>query len=260
MFYKFSEVNLILINNLEMKNIYLLLVVLAICNTLSGQVSVGLAVGNNFSRIKTHIDELNYPVPIDPERNYDNPIKTGLVVGIPLEVNLSSRFSLYTLFSFLQKGSKSGSNQLKNDDIHITQGASTYNYIELPLQAKYYLTKNKLSTHISLGPSLGYLVSAKSNSSYTIVNADNITKFSNHSNWEILHPEIKNSALKHLDVSLTLGGGVEYEMGTGKIFFNANYIHGLTNWIKHHPQATFSYKSFHRGVITSVGYLMPLFK
>src|SRR5690606_5736188 len=105
----------------------------------------------------------------------------------------------------------------------------------------------------------GYLVGIKSNILYTIVTTSNNAIHNEQIITELSHSEVKDSRFNKLDISLTLGGGIEYEIGNVKMFFNANYLHGFSNNEKRHHQSTLPFKTSNRGLLTTVGYLMPMF-
>ncbi len=241
-----------------MKTTILLILILVIGTTLSAQISVGLSVGNNVSKVKSGADYKNYPdliKPFDEAMFYTN----GLFAGIPVEVGFTNRLSLFTTFSYFQKGTRGrGALSFTGYDTVKSRATTKFNYLELPIQAKFYLSKNKLKAFCLAGPSIGYLISVRNKLKST--NYDSRNDETTYLNWDYLlkSKELKNSAYHRVDVSFVVGVGCESKVGIGKLFLNINYNYGLTDMLRHGDGFAKGTYQYNRGFTTAIGYLIPL--
>jgi Outer membrane protein beta-barrel domain len=125
----------------------------------------------------------------------DNAIRTSIHIGLVSEVIVNDNFSvqpelLYSGQGYTYDGSIPGYSRSK------------YNYILLPVLAKYYVAHN---VSVEAGPQVGFLLSSKNKTS------DANTKIGDQN---------------PVDFSVDLGAG--YELKTG-VFFQLRYNLGLTN-------------------------------
>ena len=241
-----------------MKAALLFLLIFCVCKSLSAQISVGLSVGNNFSGIKNNSEYPDYMEPIKEEYSIAN----GLFVGIPVEVGFTDRISLLTTFSYLQKGANyDGAINLADEYIIEGKGNINYNYLELPLQAKYnFFTKNKTEVYFLAGPSFGYLISVRNKYNSTIhdLGNDNITK--EKIDLKQKSKDLSDSGYNRLDISIALGVGCDYKVGMGKLFLHLNYLNGFKNIYKQGDGFDSGVNQLNRGFTTTVGYKIPLTK
>jgi len=170
-----------------MKNIILLATAICCAFTSHAQkdkreegVKIGLKGGLNVSNFMGDLE--------------DNAIRTSIHIGVVSEFIISDKFSIQPELLYSGQGF---SNQ---NPAGFSRGK--FDYINLPVLAKYYLVKN---LSLETGPQIGFLISAKNKT--------------NDSNDEI-------EDQKTLDFSLNLGLG--YELNNG-VFFQARYNHGITN-------------------------------
>ncbi len=146
----------------------------------------------------------------------DNAIRTSIHLGVATEFIVSDKWSFQPELYYSGQG-------FSNQD---PDGFSRekFNYINLPLIAKYYATKN---LSVEVGPQVGLLLSAKNKTNDT-------------------NDDIEDQ--KAIDFGLV--GGLGYELSNG-IFFQARYNLGLTN-INDGPSAT-SVKYTNSVILLSVG-------
>jgi Outer membrane protein beta-barrel domain len=169
-----------------MKKIYLLFVLLPVFLTQAQKtkqdegVKIGVKGGLNVSNFMGDLT--------------NNAIRTSIHAGLVAEFMISDKFSvqpelLYSGQGFTNTGG-------------IGYERSKFDYINLPILAKFYLVK-KLS--LETGPQIGFLISAKNrtNTSNTTVDKQ-----------------------KTVDLGLNLGAGYELE---NNVFFQARYNLGLSN-------------------------------
>ncbi len=241
-----------------MKKIVILILSLLFNNYLFSQVSIGLTFGTNICKIKHKADYSNNPFILPPTQEE---LKTiiGLIVGIPLEIQLSERFGLFTALTYHQKGYKLKTEYNILNTYANIDGWSRINFLELPIQAKYYITKNKLSTYIAVGSSIGYALSGRAKAEIEI-NDENGYQ-SESFDEKIKFKDFKEAGMNQLDVSLVLGGGISYKAWRGDIFLNINYNHGFINMVKDDENSTYEGAiEKNRGVNITCGYMIPLSK
>jgi hypothetical protein len=242
-----------------MKKTILLFAIVFGSLSLSGQVSIGLTIGNNFCKVKQSGDNLSDPF-ITGTSDKDLLITNGFTIGIPLEISLSKRISLFTMFSYLQKGSKV-EETIKSDDFVITSnGTNKFNYLEIPVQGKFYLVKKRMNAYLSIGPSFGYLINAKSKGEVTTLDIELGTTTDESFDEKIKSEDFNKAGINRVDISLSIGAGIGYKVGIGNLFFNVNYNHGFRDMIQDDSELGVSIDQYNRGLTTTIGYLIPLSK
>jgi opacity protein-like surface antigen len=137
--------------------------------------------------------------------------RTGFHAGAVAEFKLSENFSIQPELLYSQMGSKT--NESVNEfGVNFREEVSNkYDYISLPILAKYYIIKG---LSIEAGPQIGFLVSAKGELDRT-VNGESISTSA----------DVKDST-KSIDFGLA--GGLAYDLPVG-LFFQARYYAGISN-------------------------------
>jgi hypothetical protein len=243
-----------------MKRTILLIMIAVISKSLSGQISAGLSIGDNLCKVKKTVDYESNPYLIKPDKE-EYLITNGFTIGIPFEINLSDRLSLFTMFSYLQKGTKvKTTTTTLNDFVANIEGTGKYNYLELPLQGKFYFLKNKMNAYISIGPSFGYLLDGKFKYKISVHDIEQDTTSYNNFDEKVKSKDIKASGINRLDISIALGIGIDYKIGIGKIFININYLYGITDMVNDDKELSKGINQYNRGLTTTLGYLIPLTK
>jgi opacity protein-like surface antigen len=121
----------------------------------------------------------------------------GIQAGALAEFPLTDMFALQPELNFIQKGSKTGDVSTK------------LNYIEVPVWAKAKFNVGGVKPFLMLGPSIGFLMSAKTGDT-----------------------DIKNN-LKTIDFGLNFGGGAAFAVtDTMDLFLDLRYNLGLANILK----------------------------
>ena len=165
------------------------LVTLALCISINAisqtskreeGIKLGLKVGLNLANFGGDIE--------------NNAIRTSIHFGMVSEIIISDKFSFQPELLYSGQG-------FKNESI-LGYSKEKYNYISLPLLAKYYVAKN---LSIESGPQISFLISSKSknNDGNTDISDTNVVDFG----WNV---------------------GLGYEFKSG-IFFQGRYNLGLTN-------------------------------
>jgi Outer membrane protein beta-barrel domain len=239
-----------------MKKITGILVLLFAATAINAQLSIGILGGVNFSKFKQDIDYSGtYFVRSDVR---DLKMKTCFVIGIPLEIRFSEKFAAYTEFKYQQKGMRAYTEDSYIDEKTTIDGSTTINYLELPLQVKYYVTSGKMKTYVMFGPSFGYAI--KGHSKYTI-DTDYIDEADTHEVVEedLKSDEFEDGGINRFDISLTLGAGLSYKAGPGSVFFNACYYYGFIDMTNDNKlDINGDVTQYHRGVTAVFGYMIEL--
>jgi hypothetical protein len=239
-----------------MKKFTGILVLLIVATGIHAQISTGILGGVNFSKFKQDIDYTDsYFVRSDVR---DLKIKTCFVIGIPLEIRLSEKFAAYTEFKYQQKGMRAYTEDSYIDEKTTIDGSTTMNYLELPLQVKYYFTSGKMKTYVMFGPSFGYAI--KGHSRY-VMETDYINE---EDTRDVVEEDLKSDdfedfGVRRFDISLTLGAGLSYKAGPGSLFFNACYYYGFVDMMNgdNYPMNKYV-KQYNRGVTAVFGYMIEL--
>lgn len=244
-----------------MKKLILLFLSVAAAQLLSAQISVGLSVGNNFSTINRTGDYSNLPSFFEIVSE-ENSVTNGLTFGIPVEVGFSNRFSLFSGLSYLQKGTKQKSviNYTTLNETEEGNGNTKFNYLEIPILAKLYFVKRKVNVYFMAGPDFGYLLSSRTKADIKNYNTETGTEETSKVDIKYGPDEMKELDINRLDVSLNGGMGCETSLWIGKLYFNINYVLGLTEMRKDNSDINKGITEYNRGLTTTLGFLIPLKK
>ncbi|MBN2521913.1 MAG: PorT family protein [Bacteroidales bacterium] len=240
-----------------MKKLLLILSIMLFSTSLFSQVSIGFTVGCNLSKVKKEVDYESNPALIVPEKETQK-TGCGLIIGVPIEIAFSKKIALYSAITYHQKINKSESSYYFFDSYNHIDVAERYNYLELPIQAKYYFVKRTFGLYVLFGPSAGCLINGNFKlDGYTDDGTGEITyiTFDRKIKWK----DLKNSGIKRFDLGLVLGGGISYKAGKGDFFLNINYNHGLINMVDGDEYDVYKGVTIkNRGVNVTCGYLIPL--
>lgn len=188
-----------------MKKLILLLVILTIGFTSNAQnIRFGAKAGLNFSSITG-----------DETEELDG--RTSFHIGGVVEIEITEQFSIQPELLYSSQGSKS---EYRYDDFGVTEGEYElkYNYINIPLNLKYYPIEN---LSIEAGPQVGFLLSAEGEWSESEYDNDN----------NLIYSESGTDKLKEFskEVDFGLNFGLGYKLDNG-INFSARYYLGLSNF------------------------------
>ncbi len=146
----------------------------------------------------------NFAVQSDIADYFDNDqIRTGLHAGVFGNMALTDMISLQTEINYNQKGAKSN---------NVT---SKYDYISVPLLAKFSLGKSNLTAlrfNINVGPYASYLVNAEIDNNGVIT-------------------DVKDTA-EDFEAGAILGFGMKYPVAKNNLVFDLRLGLGLTDFDK----------------------------
>ena len=182
-----------------MKNISIFICFLFVLNTASStnaQTTFGIRTGVNYAGVAF----INGVLRISPDRKF------GLSVSALADIKFTKIFSLQPELNFIQKGFKSS--ELANS------GSVRFNYLEIPVHAKYSLQGGKnIKWLILMGSTLGFAING---------NEENCI----NRNCETIDIKFGDtSGFRRIDFGVSLGGGASF----GKIFTDFRVGLGLTN-------------------------------
>ncbi|MEM6718188.1 MAG: porin family protein [Bacteroidota bacterium] len=154
--------------------------------------------------------------------------RIGLHLGVMGELSLSDKFSIQPELVYSQQG-------VKQDVAFTNQGMTIataelearYNYLNLPILAKYYITEN---FSVEAGPQIGFLVSAEQEGGGVSVDADEVVN----------------------NIDFSAGVGLGYKLNNG-LNFNARYNIGLSDI---NDVAGTTDKNFNGVLQLSIGYFL----
>lgn len=171
---------------------------------------------------------------------------TTATFGIVAEIGLGENFAFQPELLYTTKGFKvsEGLNiNLGGFPIPAGVTASTkINYLELPLLAKYKFGHEGLRFNITAGPVVSYAMNGQLDTRANLLL--DINPIKTNIDLEALNYE-------RLEVSASIGAGMEYETGNGALFADARYVHGFSD-LYNAPVVDLNLKN--RGVGVTVGY------
>ncbi|MDH4196531.1 MAG: PorT family protein [Candidatus Aminicenantes bacterium] len=138
----------------------------------------------------------------------DQEFKFGLAAGGFLTYSLGRRVALQPELLFVRKGSRYESTLFGD-----YKEAMDFNYMEIPLFAKYKILHAPLPVYVFAGPALAFRLSAK-------------VKYE----WEGISEEEEIEDMKTTDLGLAFGADTEFKVSrSGRLTLDLRYTLGLAN-------------------------------
>jgi len=192
--------------------------------------------------------------------NFDSYFKVGFLAGIALEIPMGGRFALQPEILYSQRGDRRETEKglvQTFDNIEMTDpsGTQTFlvsvtdgsvrnfilSYIDIPILFKYKFRGTTLGGNIFVGPNLGFGSKAKftlddfkdpSSGQSTLSKIENF--FGGTFNSPILETILdfgsgSRDQYKSFDFGAIAGFGLNYNLGSGSIVFDARFLLGLSN-------------------------------
>ncbi len=182
---------------------WIALVLLVLAMPLWAQYQVGVIGGVNLANI--HSDEMKDNLGMDLQN------RTLFGAGAMFDAGLSEHFALRFEPMFLRKGAETKATE---NDVE-TISRLKMDYLELPLMARFSLGSemSKAKPFLLAGPSVGFLLRAKSESEFADITTE---------------ADIKDE-LKNLDYGINFGGGLTLKAGNANLFVEGRYNLGLAD-------------------------------
>ena len=210
-----------------MKNIILLVLALTVCvGVLFAQPVYGVRAGLNISTIggEDDMDGIDSKIGANFGGMLQFPVATSIIFQPEL---------LYTM-----KGAKSEYTDIEDGYTYTAKMTDSYNYLEIPLLFKYNVETPSMKIQPFIGPSVGILIGANSNTEVTMagISASADTDIKEYMNT--------------LELGLNLGADV---VMMKNIMLGVRYNLGLSNIYK--EQEGYQSKVKNRVIMINLGYL-----
>jgi hypothetical protein len=171
----------------------------------------GVKFGANFSNIKDSSPAIDGETSSEP----DSKALFGFHIGGFAHIGITEKFAFQPELLYSIEGAKSEFSESDSDFSFSETSKLKLSYINIPLLAKYYATEELFFT---VGPQIGILMSAKSDSELSITVFGETTS-------ESSNEDVKD-AYKSINFSGSIGAGYNF---SENIFAEVRYIIGLSN-------------------------------
>lgn len=207
---------------------------------IMAQTSFGIRVGVNFGDLEvTGISDQVLP---------NIKAISGPSIGIMAERSFTNHFSMISEVNYVQKGFMIDEDfQATVFGIDIPLGVrveTRFNYFEIPLLAKFRVGNEKVSAYFFGGPSVSYASSAYIQPIATLFLDFNLPR---------IDLDLSNDMYSQWDIAGTVGAGVEYNTGNGKVFGDVRYSQSFSN-VLNDPVINIKLKN--KGFSLGIGYAM----
>lgn len=218
----------------NLKTIILSTLVLSITFSVSAQSSFGGKLGLNLA---SWADNVGYS-------SEGQPKLIGFQIGAIYEAKITEKLFIQSAFTFLQKGLYT---EYKFEEFSQGSDKIIFNYIELPILAKLtFGGVNKNRFFAMAGPSMGLAYSGVIRSE--LIENGVTTKTKERINFD------DSDSFSRLDISFSVGLGINVFIESGKFFFETRYLLGLTDLEVEVDNFTIK----NRGIGLAFGYLATL--
>lgn len=186
----------------------------------SAQISIGVRAGVNIANQTIEQSGLS----VEPDA------LLGLHLGALVNIGITDDFSVQPELTFIQKGNKFDFD-LGTLGGGVVETKTTYNYLEIPILAKYGFGGEKIGGFILAGPSIAFGLSGSSSTDGDSIDLD----------WE-------EDGVTRSDFGIQFGAGINFS----QLFVDVRYGLGLTD-LNDTDDDTFSVKN--NGLNIGIGYL-----
>jgi hypothetical protein len=241
-----------------MKNLMktlILFALLAFSSNLFAQTAIGLRGGVNLA---TYNDS-----PFGTMTNdFDMPFMAGVDVAVFTKVEISGIFSVQPELHWMQKGVRF--RMKAADDTKVTMNYR-YNYLEVPVLARFDFGTEAIGFNFFVGPSAGYAMNGKykgKNARYGQGYETPVQKgeYKKDLEWD---KEFGTDGTKsnRFDISGVAGVGMEFALGEANIVLDARYNLDLNDATIYENKPTPDPdKYYNRSIALTAGIAIPIFK
>jgi hypothetical protein len=175
----------------------------------------------------------------------------SITTGLSAEISLADHISFQPEINFVQKGFKVSESLVPSlFGITLPLGASSVasvKYIDVPLTAKFQFgNEDGFQYYAFVGPSVGYVSSADLKTYATVIIDIKLGS---------TPLDVASTNFNRFELGGVLGGGISYNTGAGKFYFDARYTHGIT---EAYQVPLIGAKVLNQGVSIGIGYLFNL--
>lgn len=154
--------------------------------------------------------------------------KTGIYIGIPIELLFSKKFAIQIEPSFIQKGSYYYKNEIHYNKL------TTINYFELPIYLKLIMG-NKIKFNLIAGPSASIATGGETRESWSL---------------QTQPVYFSKDSYSRFDFNINAGAGIKMPVKKKSIIIDIRYFHGLFDISNEKTNTT---KIKNRGLIATAG-------
>lgn len=179
------------------------------------QTSFGLRMGSTWSNVHTSkaIDN------VTPNFQHIN----GFSIGAFAEIPVAPQFSIQPEIGFTRKGfviNEGFDTPLFGINVPVGVSAETkFDYLEIPVLAKYSFGEDNLKAYVAVGPNIGYALNGR---------VDTKTNLLVDINLGSTDINLQDQDFNRVELGATGAVGVSYEAGFGTLFVDARYNRGFT--------------------------------
>jgi len=181
----------------------------------TAQTSFGLRLGSTWNNINTS-SAIGNATPNFKDLN-------SFSIGAFAEIPVAENFAIQPEIGFTRKGfvlNEGFDAPLFGIDLPIGVTAETkFDYLEVPVLAKYSFGEDKLKAYVAVGPNFGYALNGR---------VDTKTNLLVDINLGSTNINLADQDFNRLEVGAVGAAGVSYDAGVATIFMDARYNHGFT--------------------------------
>lgn len=179
------------------------------------QTSFGLRIGSTWSNVNTSEAIGNVTPDFQPIN--------GFSIGAFAEIPVAPQFSIQPEIGYTRKGfvmNEGFDTPLFGIDVPVGVTAETkFDYLEIPVLAKYSFGEDNLKAYVAIGPNIGYALNGR---------VDTKTNLLVDINLGSTNINLQDQDFNRIEVGATGAAGVSYEAGFGTLFVDARYNRGFT--------------------------------
>ena len=225
-------------HSMKLLNIFIVFQIFSFSSSAQTFIGIDAAVNTSHWTLSLNGSSLNYPN------------QPGWSAGVPVEFTLSKIFNLCTGIRYANKGTTTI--EFIFDNIKLDPVLSI-NYVEVPVLLKGKFGSEKIQFNPIAGFSAGYGISGRIDD--IVGDGNGVGHIHNRS------VNFTNDEINRLNIQLHIGAGATFVLSSGKLFFDIQYLHGLTNLSSSYAfENEDSYSVNAHGFELSIGYLFRIGK
>lgn len=194
----------------------------------------------------------------------DHDSRANLMLGIFADIPVTTNFSVQPEINYIEKGAT----LRQENDVYITRNDVTWQYLELPVLAKYRVNLPKGNFYMMTGPSVGYAVGGTQEVEnwpgvdLGIGSEGGEMRITDDLDYEF-RSEFDSRGMKdnRFDFGLLVGAGFEFNVGPGNFLLESRFGWDLTGNLEFEgPTPSGFENNTHRDWVVNIGYAFPIGK